>query len=189
MSLQTKRRLLLLQGRIARPPESSHTFTHGLFSEHLEGKHAPVGQPLYDIKTVDGKPYTTLAQPGDSLGLHGKAEYTGADGPTDRDNYQSISQTHAKDGGNASIVPMKVQEKLPESVERAVPNAIHDTGETNKRPEVKSKGTETSTASIKSGIIGFGPGQKQGHAAVPANNPVEQNVQQSNMSAPHTSRT
>ena len=27
-----------------------------------------------------------------------------------------------------SIVPQTLQEKLPESVERAVPNAIHDTG-------------------------------------------------------------
>ena len=28
----------------------------------------------------------------------------------------------------ASIVPQTLQEKLPASVERAVPNAIHDTG-------------------------------------------------------------
>jgi hypothetical protein len=38
--------------------------------------------------------------------------------------------THAKDGGAASIVPKKLQEVLPEKVERAVPNAIHDTGDT-----------------------------------------------------------
>jgi hypothetical protein len=38
------------------------------------------------------------------------------------------SQSHAKDGGQASIVPQKIQEVLPESVERAVPNALHDTG-------------------------------------------------------------
>jgi len=40
----------------------------------------------------------------------------------------STNQTHAKDGGDASIVPGKVQEKLPEEVERAVPNTLHDTG-------------------------------------------------------------
>ncbi|KAM5357161.1 hypothetical protein ACJZ2D_016552 [Fusarium nematophilum] len=34
------------------------------------------------------------------------------------------------DGGKASVVPQKLQEKLPESVEHAVPNAIHDTGDT-----------------------------------------------------------
>ncbi|KAH7160456.1 hypothetical protein B0J13DRAFT_617219 [Dactylonectria estremocensis] len=43
---------------------------------------------------------------------------------------QSTNKSHAKDGGKASIVPKKLQEKLPESVERAVPNAIHDTGDT-----------------------------------------------------------
>ncbi|KAM5529904.1 hypothetical protein BFJ63_vAg16090 [Fusarium oxysporum f. sp. narcissi] len=41
---------------------------------------------------------------------------------------QFTHKTHAKDGGKASIVPQKLQEKLPESVERAVPNAIHNTG-------------------------------------------------------------
>ncbi|KAF3046567.1 hypothetical protein E8E12_010941 [Didymella heteroderae] len=38
------------------------------------------------------------------------------------------AQSHAKDGGQASIVPQKIQEELPENIERAVPNAIHDTG-------------------------------------------------------------
>jgi hypothetical protein len=44
-------------------------------------------------------------------------------------NNQSTNKTHAKDGGNASVVPQKIQEKLPEAVERAVPNALHDTGD------------------------------------------------------------
>jgi hypothetical protein len=47
------------------------------------------------------------------------------------DKNQSTSQSHAKtnaDGTTESIVPKKLQEVLPESVERAVPNAIHDTG-------------------------------------------------------------
>lgn len=43
---------------------------------------------------------------------------------------QSTSKSHAKGGGQKSIVPQKLQEKLPESVERAVPNALHDTGDT-----------------------------------------------------------
>ncbi|KAF2397741.1 hypothetical protein EJ06DRAFT_532733 [Trichodelitschia bisporula] len=43
---------------------------------------------------------------------------------------QSTNQSHAKGGGAASIVPQKIQEKLPEKIERAVPNAIHDTGDT-----------------------------------------------------------
>lgn len=44
-------------------------------------------------------------------------------------NSNSTNVSHAKGGGEASIVPQKLQEKLPESVERAVPNAIHDTGD------------------------------------------------------------
>jgi hypothetical protein len=38
-------------------------------------------------------------------------------------NNQSTNQTHAKDGGDASIVPKAVQEKVPESVERYDPYA------------------------------------------------------------------
>ena len=49
--------------------------------------------------------------------------------PTGAEPGQSTNRTHAKDGGKASIVPQKLQEKLPESIERAVPNAIHDTGD------------------------------------------------------------
>jgi hypothetical protein len=41
----------------------------------------------------------------------------------------STKVSHAKGGGDASIVPQKLQEVLPEGVERAVPNAIHDTGD------------------------------------------------------------
>jgi hypothetical protein len=49
--------------------------------------------------------------------------------PTGGKADQSTSKTHAKDGGDASIVPKKIQEIVPESVERALPNAIHDTGD------------------------------------------------------------
>ncbi|KAI4145102.1 MAG: hypothetical protein L6R39_003940 [Caloplaca ligustica] len=40
----------------------------------------------------------------------------------------STSRSHAV---GDSIVPQKLQEKLPEGVEKAVPNAIHDTGPSN----------------------------------------------------------
>lgn len=49
--------------------------------------------------------------------------------PTGKEPGQSTNKTHALDDGNDSIVPKKIQEKLPESVERAVPNAIHNTGD------------------------------------------------------------
>ena len=47
---------------------------------------------------------------------------------TAADPNPEAARSHAKDGGQASIVPQKIQEELPESIERAVPNAIHDTG-------------------------------------------------------------
>ncbi|KNB08980.1 hypothetical protein FOXG_20118 [Fusarium oxysporum f. sp. lycopersici 4287] len=50
--------------------------------------------------------------------------------PTGSNHGQSTNKTHAKNDGQESILPKKVQEKVPESVERAVPNAIHDTGDT-----------------------------------------------------------
>ncbi|KAH8600013.1 hypothetical protein B0O99DRAFT_682478 [Bisporella sp. PMI_857] len=42
---------------------------------------------------------------------------------------QSTNVSHAKGGGEASIVPQKLQEKLPEGIGPAVPNSIHDTGD------------------------------------------------------------
>ena len=47
--------------------------------------------------------------------------------PTGPEPGQSTNKSHAV---GKSIVPEKLQQKLPEGVERAVPNAIHDTGDT-----------------------------------------------------------
>ena len=44
-------------------------------------------------------------------------------------NAGSANKTHAKGDGAESILPKKVQEIVPESVERAVPNALHNTGD------------------------------------------------------------
>ncbi|KAF1947470.1 hypothetical protein EJ02DRAFT_417652 [Clathrospora elynae] len=183
--------------------------THDQTADHkVDG-----GGPYYDIKTTSGAPYTELTQPSGSAGLHEhdahrRPEHVGNDGtlghsdtPTaSHHDSQSTNQTHAKDGGNSSIVPQKLQEKLPESVERAVPNAIHDTGDnktheyegSNKtsdnastlaagsvRPDAYPHGKsnhaqDASIASIKSGVIGFGPGEKQGHAAMSMHNPTEE---------------
>lgn len=43
-------------------------------------------------------------------------------------NQGTSGQTHAKDGGDASIVPKGIQKAVPENLERALPNAIHGTG-------------------------------------------------------------
>ncbi|KAJ4352858.1 hypothetical protein N0V95_003905 [Ascochyta clinopodiicola] len=61
--------------------------------------------------------------PGHIAGVEGKST-----NDTAADTNPETAQSHAKNGGQASIVPQTIQEKLPESVERAVPNAIHDTG-------------------------------------------------------------
>ena len=45
------------------------------------------------------------------------------------DANESQRVSHAKGGGEASVVPQKLQEILPERVERDVPNALHDTGD------------------------------------------------------------
>ncbi|KAI1104728.1 hypothetical protein F4804DRAFT_331990 [Jackrogersella minutella] len=49
--------------------------------------------------------------------------------PPEQNASDSTTKTHAKGDGEESILPKKVQEKVPESIERAVPNAIHDTGD------------------------------------------------------------
>ncbi|KAL8790630.1 MAG: hypothetical protein Q9213_000477 [Squamulea squamosa] len=54
----------------------------------------------------------------------------------------STSRSHAV---GDSIVPGKLQEKLPASVEKAVPNAIHDTG----KGESKSHATDESAVPQK----------------------------------------
>ena len=51
----------------------------------------------------------------------------------------------------------------------------------NLRPDANPTGSgnhpqEMSTASIKSGVVGFGAGEKQGHAAMPSHNPTEQHL-------------
>lgn len=39
----------------------------------------------------------------------------------------STHQSHAKGGCTASVIPKKLQGKLPEGFERPIPNALHDT--------------------------------------------------------------
>jgi len=41
----------------------------------------------------------------------------------------SLGKTHAKDNGNDSIVPKVIQKLVPESLERALPDSIHNTGD------------------------------------------------------------
>ncbi|KAF3001451.1 hypothetical protein E8E13_008152 [Curvularia kusanoi] len=61
--------------------------------------------------------------PGHLAGVEGKSTSN-----TSADPSPEVARSHAKRGGQASLVPQRIQEELPESVERAVPNFIHDTG-------------------------------------------------------------
>ncbi|KAI1778212.1 hypothetical protein F4818DRAFT_405198 [Hypoxylon cercidicola] len=49
--------------------------------------------------------------------------------PTSKNPMQSANKTHAKGGGEESILPKKVQEAVPEGIEKAVPNVLHNTGD------------------------------------------------------------
>ncbi|KAK3063582.1 hypothetical protein LTR53_018850, partial [Teratosphaeriaceae sp. CCFEE 6253] len=40
---------------------------------------------------------------------------------------EGTNQSHATDPQQGSVVPEKVQEKLPKGVEQAVPDTVHDT--------------------------------------------------------------
>lgn len=42
-------------------------------------------------------------------------------------------QTHALDGGAASKVPLPIQKAVPEKLERALPDSIHNTGDHAKK--------------------------------------------------------
>jgi len=58
---------------------------------------------------------------------------------------------------DSKTVPGKSHTTPPQPAE-SIP---HSPGEPSQRPRAKSRGTDMSTASIKSGVIGLGPGQQQ----------------------------
>ncbi|EMD94780.1 hypothetical protein COCC4DRAFT_203565 [Bipolaris maydis ATCC 48331] len=132
--------------------ETQQSPTHNETSSSRQGKHAPPGQPLYNIKTTSGAPYTELAKPGtlerlQGHKLHGKPEQIGANGPLDTDKAQSPVNNGTSPAGTFR------------------PDA-HPHGHTQ----------EASIASIKSGVIGFGPTESQGHAAMSMHNPTKSNI-------------
>ena len=117
-----------------------------------QGKHAPPGQPTYNVKTTSGAPYTELAHSNASPRphgheSHGQPEYLGTDGATGTDAAQSSAPTSAPPTGNLR----------PD-------------------PQPHSHVQESSIASIKSGVIGFGPTESQGHAAISTHNPSNTNM-------------
>jgi hypothetical protein len=136
-----------------------------------EGPHTTAGhtgQPIYDIKTTSGAPYTELAQPSGSAGLHahdahGRPAHVGTDGP--------IGSTTAATGHQ--YTPSRTQDNTATS--QPLGNANTATGDAT-RPDAYPHGhaQEPSVASIKSGVIGFGAGANQGHAAMSTHNPTQE---------------
>lgn len=99
------------------------------------------GQPVYSVKTTSGAPYTELAQPNRSAGLHGQE-------PHGRPEQIGTAQQQPADT-SASLAGTP-------------------------RPDAHVHGNkqEPSVASIKSGVIGFGPTEHEGHAAMSMHNPT-----------------
>ncbi|KAL1801018.1 hypothetical protein ACET3X_001360 [Alternaria dauci] len=127
------------------------------------------GQPMYDIKTTSGAPYTELAQPSGSAGLHahdvhGRPAHVGTDGP--------IGSTSTAATG-AQFNPSRTQDHATTSQPLG---SAGTTTQDEHRPNAYPHGhtQEPSVASIKSGVIGFGAGANQGHAAMPTHKPFQE---------------
>ena len=149
-----------------------------------EGKNAPLGQPIYDIKTTSGAPYTELSQPSGSAGLHGqeplgRSEHMGTDGPigttTGRTEHSNTDVPIGTAVGRSEHVgtdgPIGTATERP-LANRSAPFAGAQ------RPDAYPHGhnQEPSVASIKSGVIGFG--DHQGHAAMPTHDTAERSLAQ-----------
>jgi hypothetical protein len=139
---------------------------------HEDGQHhghrTTPGQPHYNVKTTSGAPYTELAQPSGSTGLHahdahGRPQHVGTDGPIGSSTI--TPGDHHKSSSTRDLA----------SSDRSVENTSTAAAGTH-RPDAHPHGhtQEASVASIKSGVIGFGPGEHRGHAAVERHNPTEQ---------------
>jgi hypothetical protein len=133
--------------------------------EHDARNNTP-GQPFYNVKTTSGAPYTELAQPSGSAGLHehgahGRPAHVGTDGPV---GTTATATTGAHDHANTSQ-PLA---------------SANTTAGASQRPDAHPHGhtQEPSVASIKSGVIGFGPGANQGHAAMSTHNPTQEHLGQ-----------
>jgi hypothetical protein len=140
-------------------------------SDH--GRSTVPGQPHYNIQTTSGRPYTDLAQPSGSAGLHGQESqsthgvprHVGTDGPIG----QSTTSTGDQYTGN---------DRMHEPNRPVDSTSTTTAGGLGSRPDAHphSHTQDASQASIKSGIIGFGPEENQGHAAMARHNPTEQSM-------------
>nr|AFZ93515.1 dehydrin-like protein 3 [Alternaria brassicicola] len=141
-----------------------------------EGRNATAahtGQPIYEIKTTSGAPYTELAQPGGSAGLHahdahGRPAHVGTDGPSASTSTPATGAHH-----NPSITQDNTATSRPLGGTNTATGDAH-------RPDAYPRGhaPEPSVASIKSGVIGFGAGANQGHAAMSTHNPTQEYMSQ-----------
>ncbi|KAF1830428.1 hypothetical protein BDW02DRAFT_633634 [Decorospora gaudefroyi] len=130
-------------------PSTAAGQQHPIYDQ-MTGQQSEGGGPHSHVKTTSGEPYTELAQPLGSPGLHGH----GAHGKPELFN-------------NDGPMPSSTTTTSDPYTNRP----MHTTGAAagSHRPDAYPHGhtQEASAASIKSGIIGFGSQAQQGHATIP----------------------
>lgn len=126
-----------------------------------------------------------LAQPGSSVGHghgHGKQEHVGTDGTigaTSTTSGAPIGSSSNTTGGPLGS-SNTAREPIGSSTTTREPIGSHGTTSGGHlRPDANPTGKEglttgLSDASIKSGVIGFGAGERQEHAALPTHNPTSE---------------
>jgi len=146
--------------------EGQQDAVHNETTGHSGKRNITPGQPVYDIKTTSGAPYTELAQPSGSAGLHGH----GAHG---RPEHSGTEDTTTAQGDHYDT--NRPQGRI--GTDRAM-DSTSATAAATQRPDAYPHGhaPEASVASIKSGVIGFGAEEPQGHAAISTHNPTQERL-------------
>ncbi|CAO2652422.1 Nn.00g007050.m01.CDS01 [Neocucurbitaria sp. VM-36] len=146
-----------------------------------EGTLTAAGGPYAQVQTTSGEPYIALAQPNTSIGHghghghaqgHGKQEHVGTEGPVGTSSTTSGAPTGSST--NTTGGPLGTSNTTRDPI-----GSQSTTTGGQLRPDANPTGREglhagISDASIKSGVIGFGAGERQEHAALPTHNPTEQ---------------
>ncbi|KAF1844175.1 uncharacterized protein K460DRAFT_357797 [Cucurbitaria berberidis CBS 394.84] len=173
------------------PSTATGSEQHPIFDQmtgHKEGNEGTLtsaGGPYAQVQTTSGEPYTALAQPSDSPGHHGHArpEHVatgspiGASNTTSREPIGSSSTTTGGPiGGSNTTTGGPIGSSNTTSREPIGGSSTTSGG--NIRPDYPTGKDHLtagiSDASIKSGVIGFGAGERQEHAALSTHNPTEQ---------------
>lgn len=151
-----------------------------------EGTLTASGGPYAQVKTTSGEPYSTLAQPDSEM--HGKLEQVGPSAPlatagtthgeptigSTTTSGRPIDSSTTTSTNPTSSSPLTSTNPTTSSTTKSTDPTIGSTATSGDtlRPHANlssknSVNTALSEASIKSGVIGFGVGERQEHAALP----------------------